>query len=92
MSNIQAQREATVGDATAIETISGFRKRLYEIKQDAEAFRNTPEGKMCGSELSLLVTEVQSARHWGGECLSFFPTGYRVTDNPNDSGSESKAA
>lgn len=96
MSNGQAA-EATLGTmridaAKAIETISDLRKRLYQIRWDAEGFRKTPEGARCARELSLLITEAQSARHWGGECLSHFPTGYRVTDNPNDPGSESKAA
>ena len=92
MSNVQTQRPATAEDAKAIETISELHKRLYQLKQDAEAFRVAPEGKMCSRELSLLVIETQSARHWGGECLSYF---LRVTgwmDNPNDPGSESKAS
>ena len=78
--------------AAAIEEISGIRQDLYRVKERAEKFRQTQESKLCGRELSLLITEVQSARHWGGECLAYFPTGYRVTDNPNDPGIESKAA
>jgi len=92
MSNVQVTGKAMPEQAAAISEISGIRQELYMIKQRAELFRNTAEGKICGRELSLLITEVQSARHWGGECLSYFPTGYRVTDNPNDPGSASKAA
>jgi hypothetical protein len=45
----------------------------------------------CIAEMILSKRELQSARHWLGECLSFYDTGYRVTDNPKDPGSESKA-
>ncbi len=92
MSGIQVEGESTPEQARAIEAISELRQDLYKVKEKAEAFRDTKEGKDCIREISLLITEVQSARHWGGECLSHFPTGYRVTDNPNDKGSESKGA
>ena len=72
--------------------LSEIRKALYKVKEMAESFRTMDAAKDCGRELSLLITETQSARHWGGECLSHYPTGYRVTDNPNDPGSESKGA
>ncbi len=90
MSNEQQQGTATEQERQAIDYISDLRKSLYEIKERAELFRASEEGKRCGCELSLLITEVQSARHWGGECLAHFPTGYRVTDNPKDPGSESR--
>lgn len=92
MSNEQTTRPATADDALCIDLISNLRKDLYLVKEKAEQFRNAPAAKDCGRELSLLITEVQSARHWGGECLSHYPTGYRVTDNPNDKGSESTSA
>jgi len=90
MSNLQVDREPTAEDAHAIIELGGIRSALYEIKKRAEAFRNTDHGKAAAREISLLITEVQSARHWGGECLSHYPTRYRVTDNPEDPGSESQ--
>tara|TARA_Y100000310_G_C20653036_1_gene800519 strand:- start:609 stop:893 length:285 start_codon:yes stop_codon:yes gene_type:complete len=89
MSGVQEEGVATPEQKAAIEAVSNLRQMLYAVKEAAETFRDTAEGKICGRELSLLITETQSARHWGGECLSHFPTGYRVTDNPNDPGSES---
>lgn len=90
MSGVQATGEVTPEQKEAIAQISELRKALYQIKEHAETLREMEFMKPCGRELSLLITEIQSARHWGGECLSHFPTGYRVTDNPNDPGSESK--
>ena len=92
MSNTQAEGPTTQEQKDAIEQLSDLRKSLHVVKDQAEALRNAPYMKVCGRELSLLITEVQSARHWGGECLAHFPTGYRVTDNPNDPGSESKGS
>ena len=92
MSGVQVEREPTAEDQLCIDTLSEIRKALYKVKEMAESFRTMDAAKDCGRELSLLITETQSARHWGGECLSHYPTGYRVTDNPNDPGSESKGA
>lgn len=72
-----------------IEKISKLRQDIYLILDSINDFLvDRPE---CIPELTLAKRELQSARHWLGECLSYYDTGYRVTDNPHDSGSESKS-
>lgn len=79
----------TPDQAYKIEKISNLRKGIANVILDLQDFlEQRPE---CIPELTLSKRELQSARHWLGECLSYYPTGYRVTDNPKDPGSESKA-
>lgn len=90
MSNPQVQREPNADDATMIENLSELRKAVYLVIETMNGLlANKPS---CIAEMTLSKRELQSARHWLGECLSYYPTGYRVTDNPKDPGSESKAA
>lgn len=70
--------------------ISELRKKLYaDLEELQDLIAAKPE---CIAEATLAKRELQSARHWLGECLSYYETEYRVTDNPNDAGSESKSA
>lgn len=62
----------------AIATVKAIRAFLQEVRDQAEAFRQTDEGKACGREISLLITEAQSARHWAGECLGILDPSSRA--------------
>lgn len=81
--------KATPGQAAQIEEISNLRKDIAKILVRIEDMLT--RRPIFGAELTLSKRALQTARHWLGECLAFLPTGYRVTDNPNDPGSESKA-
>ncbi len=70
-----------------VANLSKLREDIYlAIGFMNQLLKNRPD---CIAEMTLSKRELQSARHWLGECLSYYPTGYRVTDNPNDPGSQS---
>lgn len=88
MSNNQEK----IKDPAMIEKISNLRKEIFETIDHVNEAMTGGDKPACIAELTLAKRELQSARHWLGECLSFYDTGYRVTDNPKDPGSESQAA
>lgn len=84
------QETATPEQVGQVEEIGSLRKDIYTL---IERVNMLIEGRPAfGAEATLAKRSLQTARHWLGESLAFLPTGYRVTDNPNDPGSESKAA
>lgn len=95
MSNPQNDaKTATAQEQDAIERASDLRKGIANVISDLDAFVDfiTQHTEKRGiAEAIISKRELQSARHWLGEVLSYYPTGYRVTDNPKDPGSESKA-
>lgn len=87
MSNIPVKK---IKDPTAVEGLSNNRMLIMSLIDTlSSVLANKPP---CIAEMTLAKRELQSARHWLGECLSYYDTGYRVTDNPKDPGSESKSA
>ena len=88
MSDEQTTGTATPEQAAKIELLSSLRQDVFHML--ARINRCLQEKPECIAELTLAKRELQSARHWMGECLSFYPTGYRVTDNPTDPDSLSK--
>lgn len=82
--------QITDKQATQITEIGSFRQDIYRLIERTN--RLVEDQPAFGAEATLAKRALQTARHWLGESLAFLPTGYRVTDNPNDPGSESKAA
>lgn len=71
-------------EADVVKQIGLLRAALEAVRETAEALKAHPLAAPCGRELSLLITEAQSARHWGGECLGKFDTGFKKSDLPGE--------
>lgn len=88
---MSAATSEKINDPIMVQELSELRKQIYTTIEHLES--NVLQIRpACGAEATLAKRALQTARHWLGESLAFYDTGYRVTDNPNDPGSESKAA
>ena len=86
--------ESTQQQSNRILECSEIRKALFlqiVAIDDLIASIAQMEGKPGIAEATLAKRAAQTARHWIGETLAFYPTGFRRSDNPNDPGSESTA-
>ena len=73
------------GRPEAISKISQSRLELARAIDEIDviiAYIATLEAKPDIAEATLAKRAAQQSRHWLGETLAFYPTGYRVTDNP----------
>lgn len=87
-SNMSSLEKEKIDNPEKVETLGDLRKDIYYVIEDVEQLiLSSPE---CIAEAILAKRSLQQARHWLGEGLAFYKTDYRVTDNPNDPGSESK--
>lgn len=78
-------------DVTMIQFLSEQRVTLHgQIKAIDEKLAQPAKPK-CIAELILAKRKLQEARHWLGECLGFYPTGYQKTDLAGEPATRSRA-